>query len=147
MGIKQIVTDDITGAELTGDVKPVKITFSGKTHELYLSESSADALAALVSGDVGPFAAMFAPAAPAKTRRARGTGPAKPATDTAAIRAWVRDTPAGKTAALAAGYSEDDVKALTGDAAKGRLKSDLIDAYNAQSKRPAGLAATVTAAA
>lgn len=51
MGIKQVVTDDLTDAHLPDGTKPTKVTFDGKDYEVYLSDESKETLHALFNGE------------------------------------------------------------------------------------------------
>lgn len=67
MGVKQIVTDDLTGKTLTDDTKPTDVTVNGKDYSVYLSPESLETFIALVSGEA-PLLQDRKPAAPGKSK-------------------------------------------------------------------------------
>lgn len=142
MGMRQIAEDDLTGIEIPGDApKPVKVTVGSKSAELYLSPASYEALTALASGD-GPAAltALLVPKTEPSRRTRRASGTVSGTTDTALIRAWLRDTPAGQAALKASGKTLSD---------RGRIDGDLKSAYSrahANGAAPVVPAATIPAA-
>ena len=84
MGIKQIITDDLTGETLSDDVKATKVTLEGTDYEVFLSDDSKENLVAFLSGELPLSPAMR----PATTRRRSGSVPKSNASE---IRAWAKD--------------------------------------------------------
>ena len=92
MSRKEIVADDLTGANLTGQENTsVKITFDGKSASVDLSDASKAALADFVAGNGSDaLARLLARSAAARPARSRsGSHSGRPA-DGAAKRVWLR---------------------------------------------------------
>lgn len=51
MGIRQIVTDDLTGEEIDPDTKTTTVRVDGQDYDLYLSDESKDRFIALLTGE------------------------------------------------------------------------------------------------
>lgn len=69
MGVKQIITDDLTGDELPDGTQPVNVTFNGTKYSLYLSDESQETFVALLTGE----APLLATAKPAKASKKAAT--------------------------------------------------------------------------
>ena len=94
---KMTVTDNLTGAVLADDSKPVKIVFDGKTYELDLSADSTQAMTAMLAGDgTEALARLLAPVTPAVKPTGRKRSASANGSETAAVRTWLTETAAGK---------------------------------------------------
>ena len=92
MSRKEIVADDLTGADLTGmENTSAKITFDGKSASFDLSDASRAALADLVAGNgSAALARLLAKSDAAKPARARSGSRSPASGDGAAKRNWLR---------------------------------------------------------
>lgn len=91
MSRKEIVADDLTGADLTGQENTqVKITFDGKSATVDLSDASRAALADFVAGNgSAALARLLAKSDAGKPSRAR-SAPRSGTSDGAVKRVWLR---------------------------------------------------------
>lgn len=107
MAIRMIKTCDVTGVELDDNLTPDRITWDGKTYDLYLSNEGKDKMDEFL-------APILAGAAQAETG-SKATSTRKSTAkrgDLAEIRAWAKDN----------GHEVSD---------RGRIKKDILDAYDA----------------
>lgn len=85
MGIKQIITDDLTGQTLADDVKVTDVRVDGDDYSVYLSDESKETFLAFLRGE-----APLLQVQRSVTRRRSSTG-TKSKTNAAEIRAWAKD--------------------------------------------------------
>lgn len=88
MGIKTILTDDLTGSELPDNTEATTVTVEGTKYDVYLSDDSKENFMAFLAGDL-PLSPATRPATARSTRGSRSTSPN---TDNAAIREWAQMT-------------------------------------------------------
>ncbi|MGW6571651.1 histone-like nucleoid-structuring protein Lsr2 [Streptomyces sp. NPDC054945] len=81
--VEVTLIDDLDGSEAT---QTVVFALDGKTYEIDLSDGNAEKL----RGDLAPFLGAARKTSGGRTA-ARRMGSAKPADDTAAIRAWAKE--------------------------------------------------------
>lgn len=85
MGIRQIITDDLTGEEVPSDTKTTDVRVDGEDYSLYLSDESKETFLALLRGEA-PILANTRPATATRKRAASRTN-----SNAAEIRAWAKD--------------------------------------------------------
>lgn len=91
MGIKQIVTDDLTGKEVPADTIPTNVMVDGTEYNVYLSVESKETFLALLAGE----APLLADTRPAVARSSRSSKAAATSADkdrNAAVREWAKAT-------------------------------------------------------
>lgn len=66
MGITKVIKDDLDGAELAEDTKPVSVTFEGTEHPLYFSPENLARFQSFLAGN-NPLLGKTTPSTP-KTR-------------------------------------------------------------------------------
>ena len=116
MGIKQIVTDDLTGKEIDPNTETTSVRVDGVDYEVYLSPESKETFLALVKGE----APLLQDARPARTRSRSGRSSSDKERN-AAIRAWAQST--------GFKYKGADGKERTlGD--RGAIPQEVSDAYD-----------------
>lgn len=125
MGIKQIITDDLTDETLTDEVKPTDVRVDGEDYSVYLSDESKETFIAFLKGEA-PLLKRTSriPTAPKKKA---STGSGTYTVDTygypaAEVRAWAKKN---KVSNIDKNGNEKPV----GDV--GRLTQNVYDAYKA----------------
>ncbi len=83
MGIKQIITDDLTGDTLSDDAKTTDVRVDGEDYTVYLSDESRETFIAFLNGE----APLLQVQRPASARRT----PARGKSNASEIRAWAKD--------------------------------------------------------
>lgn len=109
MGIKQIITDDLTGETLSDDTKATTVTLDGADYEVFLSDDSKENLIAFLNGEL-----PLSPATRPATTRRRSSA-ARSGSNPAEVRAWGKSN----------GYKVPD---------RGRIPADVQAAYDAKDK-------------
>lgn len=87
MGIRQIITDDLTGDEVPADTKTTDVRVDGEDYSLYLSPESKETFIALLKGEAPLLQAQRASAGGSR-RRSTST---RSNSNAAEIRAWAKD--------------------------------------------------------
>jgi predicted xylose isomerase-like sugar epimerase len=106
MGIKQIITDDLTGEQVAEDVKPTDVRVNGEDYSVYLGPESMETFIAFLKGEAPLLQVQQRPAA-------RRSAPARGKSNAAEIRAWAKDQ----------GLQVPD---------RGRIPQEVMDAWNAK---------------
>lgn len=110
MGIKQIITDDLTGETLADGIKPTSVRVDGDDFEVFLSDESKETFLAFLRGEA-PLLEVQRRATPAR-RRSKSTSSGYSAAD---VRAWAKQN----------GLDVPD---------RGRIPLDVMTAYNDRDK-------------
>lgn len=118
MGIKQIVTDDLTGETLPDGSAATTVTVDGKDYSVYLSEDSVENFLAFLSGEL-PLSPATRPAAARSTRSRSGN---KDADRNKVVREWAQSSGFKYTGA-------DGKDRTLGD--RGAIPQAVYDAYDA----------------
>lgn len=86
----EIITDDLTGAELSENVEPTIVTFDGKKYSLYLSATSATRFHDFLEGNA-PLIPASAPRATTRASTRSGTLSSEAKEQQQQIRKWAQD--------------------------------------------------------